>query len=463
MSMKELTPAEIAKALNGQLRNAEGADVNKEVSCVEIDSRKIEPGGVFIATVGEKVDGHSFVGQVAEKGVVCAVVEKEGDYPLPYILVENSFEALKKIAAFYRDKLDIPIIGITGSVGKTSTKEFIATVLSQKYSVQKTAGNFNNEVGMPLTILSIRPEHEIAVVEMGISHFGEMERLASISRPDTCVITNIGQCHLENLIDRDGVLKEKTEMLRFMNSGGSIVLNGDDDKLIGVKAPIGTKLYHYGFGDVNDIRPASVESRGLLGSKAILKTSGNLEEDITIEANIPLPGRHMVYNAMAAARIGLIYGMSAEEIAEGIAAVQATGGRSHVMELGRFTVIDDCYNANPVSMKAAIDLLGTADGRKVAILGDMFELGENEKALHEEVGKYAADNNIDVIVTIGKLSSNMCRGAKTGNSEVFWFETRDEAVDELAKILKAGDSILVKASHGMELQAVIEKIKDIGR
>lgn len=461
MSMKNLTLANIAGVLNGQIKNSEGYDISREVTCVEIDSRKIQPGGVFIATKGEKVDGHTFVESVFEKGAVCAIVEKEGNYPIPYIVVEDSFDALKKIAGFYRQNLDIPVVGITGSVGKTSTKEFIATVLSEKFCVLKTMGNYNNEVGMPLTILSIRPEHEIAVVEMGISHFGEMERLASISRPDTCVITNIGQCHLENLIDTDGVLKEKTQMLRFMNTRGNVVLNGDDDKLGEVKAPFETKLFHYGFESGNDITPVEIEEKGFKGTRVTLEVEQNNAQALVLEANIPLPGRHMVYNAMAAVRIGLIYGMNTEEIVKGIEAMKATDGRSHVMSVGEYTVIDDCYNANPVSMKAAIDLLKSTEGRKVAILGDMFELGQREESMHEEVGRYAAENGIDVIITIGKLSSNMYKGAQTGNSPVYYFETKEEAVEELKEILKPNDTVLVKASHGMQLDAIIEWFKGL--
>lgn len=234
--MKNMTLENIAKACKGTLYGAvqaeEKAPEQEEASCVVIDSRKIEPGGIFIATRGERVDGHTFIPAVAEKGALGVVCEEAPKHAgIPYILVEDSFKALKDIAGYYRQQLDIWVVGITGSVGKTSTKELIASVLSMKYHVLKTQGNFNNEVGLPLTVLSIREEHQIAVLEMGISGFGEMHRLSKIARPDICVMTNIGQCHLENLGSREGILQAKSEIFDYMNPDGYVFVNGDDDML----------------------------------------------------------------------------------------------------------------------------------------------------------------------------------------------------------------------------------------
>lgn len=452
--MKNMTLENIALACGGVLCGGEGNQT--ESSCVVIDSRKIEKDGVFIATKGERVDGHDFIPQVAEKGALGIVCERKPENcEIPYILVEDSFVALKKIAEYYRGQLSVHVVGITGSVGKTSTKEFIAGVLSRKYSVLKTQGNFNNEVGLPLTVLSIRQKHQVAVLEMGISNFGEMHRLSRIARPDVCVITNIGQCHLENLGTREGILKAKSEIFDFMNPEGDIFVNGDDDLLAGIKPKTVKKPVHFGMHPCNEVYASDVMNRGLLGSSAVIHL-GNY----VFPVEIPLPGGHMVYNALAAAAVGNCLGLTKEEMKEGIAAVEAVGGRSHVIALPSRTIIDDCYNANPVSMKSAIDLLTMALGRKVAILGDMFELGTNENELHGEVGAYAAEKKIDVLICVGSLSKNMYDSAcKESTGQVHYFETRDEMLRLVWGILKPGDNILVKASHGMHFETVVEALQ----
>ncbi|MCR4788142.1 MAG: UDP-N-acetylmuramoyl-tripeptide--D-alanyl-D-alanine ligase, partial [Lachnospiraceae bacterium] len=392
--------------------------------------------------------------------------EKEPeDCAIPYILVDSSFKALMDIASFYRDNLTIPVIGITGSVGKTSTKEFIAATLATKYRVCKTEGNFNNEVGMPLTILSIREEHEIAVIEMGISDFGEMTRLASVSKPDACVITNIGKCHLEKLGNRDGVLKAKTEMFAYLDHDGAIFLNGDDDRLINVKKPWNRDIQYFGMQETNDIYASDVINKGLLGSDAVIcYRKGDREGSLGV--HIPIPGDHMVYNALASVAVGLEYGLSEEQIIRGIASVSPTSGRSNILSTPSYTLIDDCYNANPVSVKAAIDLLSKADSRKVAILGDMFELGKDEEKLHYSIGEYVFLHGIDVLVSIGKLSVNMYDAAVKGangneHKKVYHFDTKEEAINALPEILRKDDAILVKASHGMHFENIVEYLKTI--
>lgn len=453
--MKNLSLNNIARVLKGELKNTEGFDCDREATCVDLDSRRIEEGGIFIATRGEKVDGHTFLGQVAQKGAIGAIVEKDiPDCPVPYILVKDSFQALTELATYYRSCLKIPVIGITGSVGKTSTKEFVAGTLSAKYKVCKTQMNHNNEIGVPLTILTIQDDDEIAVVEMGISHFGEMSRLTAVVKPDTVVITNIGPCHLEFLGDRDGVLKAKTEIFEAMNPAGLIFLNGDDDKLSTVKKPYDREIVHFGMSASNEICAADIKSKGLLGSDATIKMYG-----FKIPVHVPLPGKHMVLNAMVAAGVAKEYKLTNEEIAKGIASVEPTKGRSHIVETSKYTLIDDCYNANPASMKSALDLLNMADTRKVAILGDMFELGSDEKALHSEVGEYAVNHGVDLLITIGNLSESMYEGALNsvlgGGASIYCFKTKEEAMDKLPKLLKRDDSILIKASHGMHLEEIV--------
>lgn len=458
--MKNMSLRQIADACGGQLYNAEDS-LTKEATGVVMDSRLVEQDYIFIATVGERVDGHSFIQQVYEKGALAVICEKvPSEITGPYILVQNSFEALKAIAKWYRMHLDIKVIGITGSVGKTSTKEFISSVLAQKYHVLKTEGNYNNEVGMPLTILKLREEHELAVLEMGISDFGEMHRLSEIAKPDLCVITNIGQCHLENLGSRKGILKAKSEIFDFMNKKGHICLNGDDDMLATIEDVNGIKPIRFGMGTENTVYATNVNSKGLFGSTCIIHTDSS-----TFQAEIPLPGDHMILNALAATCVGRILQLSDEQIAAGIASVPSVSGRSNILRLNNITIIDDCYNANPVSMKAAIDLLKLADTRKVAILGDMFELGKNEVNLHYEIGTYAALSGIDVLICVGSLSENMFQGAQNANSikEFLYFKTRDELMNELPKLLHNNDTILVKASHSMGFERIVTQLTELGQ
>ena len=464
--MKNMTLKNIADFLGSPLNNAEGKE-QQEITGAVLDSRKVEEGFLFFATRGEKVDGHSFIPQVAEKKAALVICEEAPTVDIPYILVEDTFAALKEVASLYREQLSIPVIGITGSVGKTSTKEMIAAALGAKFNVLKTQGNFNNEVGLPLTILGIRPEHEVAVVEMGISDFGEMHRLSRVARPNVCVITNIGQCHLENLIDRDGVLKAKTEIFDFMQEDGYVVLNGDDDKLASIKEVKGKAPYFFGLNmetrtnacdnDVINNKAAfatDIQNHGLFGSDFKMNLFGR-----ELDASVPLPGQHMVINALAAATVGKLLGMEEEDILKGIASVQATGGRSNIMKLTDKTVIDDCYNANPVSMKAAIDLLMMAQGKKVVILGDMYELGTDELALHREVGMYAAMARLDGMIFIGKLSKEMYEGAMKLRALPEYYPDKEAFFAAHNSEDFADTTVLVKASHGMHFEEIVEWLK----
>lgn len=293
-------------------------------------------------------------------------------------------------------------------MGKTSTKEFVASVLSQKYRVHKTLGNYNNEIGVPLTVLSMPEDTEVAVLEMGINHFGEMHNLSRIARPDICIMTNIGQCHLEFLGSREGILKAKSEIFDFMGEDGAVCVNGDDDMLSTIKEVKGKPPVTFGLSSSCRIYAADIAGRGLLGSEAVIH---DRKAGISFNAKIPLPGGHMVYNALAATAAGRLLGLTPEEISKGIAAVEGVSGRSHIIELADKVVIDDCYNANPVSMEAALDLLLQADGRTVAVLGDMFELGKEEAKLHERVGGYAVEKGVDCLICTGKLSRHMYEGA----------------------------------------------------
>lgn len=492
MSMN-LSVEEIAEACGGKLVLRGNMKGDTNVSSVVIDSRKIEAGGVFIATLGERVDGHRFVSQVFEAGAGLAVVQKPPEQVQAetgvdcscwgsYVLVEETPGALRDIAEYYRRKLDIRIVGITGSVGKTSTKEFIAGVLAEKLKVLKTEGNFNNEIGVPLTLLRIRAEHEAAVVEMGISDFGEMHRLSRMVRPDVCVITNIGQCHLENLKTRDGILKAKSEIFDFMAEDGEVCLNGGDDKLSALTEVKGRRPHFFGLGGnpAEEVTAESMESHGLWGSDAVLRFRLNEDADGAKKAagmsgadelsiHVPLPGTHMVLNAAAAACVAVLFGLTPQEIARGIERVAPVSGRGHLIRLSEYTLIDDCYNANPASMQAAIDLLAMADTEKVAILGDMFELGENSDALHGKVGEYAAAAGIHRIICVGENSRHTFWAAADHAEEttqVTHFPDRETLLKALAEkreeYIPTGSTVLIKASHGMEFAEVLKFLEERG-
>lgn len=569
-----LTLGDIAAACKGKLvLRGKEAVLDRRVSSVDVDSRKVAAGGVFIATLGERVDGHKFIVPVFARGGILAVTQKtpeevEAEHGCKaeewgsYLLVEDTLRALREIGEAYRRKLHTKIVGLTGSSGKTTTKEFIAGVLGERYRVMKTEGNYNNEIGVPLTLLGIRDEHEVAVVEMGISDFGEMHRLSKMARPDVCVITNIGQSHLKDLKSRDGILKAKSEIFDFMAEDGEICLNGEDDKLITLKEVKGHKPHFFGLGTnpEEEVAAEEIVCHGLEGSDVVLRMdvaqtmdvgrareaagqtvdagkaceaamdagrvcgaagqtvdegkaceaamdagraceaagqavqadrtceaagqttcAGRACEDvehIRVAVHVPQPGRHMVLNAAAAACVARLFGLTGEEIRSGIAKVASVGGRANLIKVNGYTLIDDCYNANPESMRAAIDLLALADTKKVAILGDMFNLGEDYDKLHGQMGIHAVDAGIENIICVGEASKFMYEAAvkraeETGKNRVpdsqwgeasvsiTYFPDRQALLERLSdsNLIPEGSTILVKASHGMEFAEVLESLR----
>lgn len=456
--MKNMTLREITAACGG-IYCGDADSAGREVSSVVIDSRKVEKDSLFVAIRGARADGHKFIPQTMEAGALCALSEEDlGAVPYPYIRVNSCLQALKDLAEHYRRGLDIKVVGISGSVGKTSTKEMIASVLGQHYRVLKTEGNFNNEIGVPLTIFRIREEHEIAVLEMGINHFGEMTRLAKMARPDICVLTNIGVAHMELLGSRDGILKAKSEMFAYMNPQGSVFLNGDDDKLITYVPENGVKPVYFGLGDQASYRAEHIRPQGLDGTDATFHTPHS-----TFSAHISIPGEHMVYNALAGIAVGCALGLTDDEIKAGIEALEPLAGRNHLIKTDSYTIIDDCYNANPVSMKASLDVLSKASTRTVAILGDMGELGEAEEVMHSEVGAHAAHAGIRVLICIGSLAKAIFHGAAESDSknqiEVHYFIDKETFFANMQDILQKGDTILVKASHAMRFEEIVKKLE----
>ncbi len=455
--MKNLTPLNIAKSCGGHYHGPKEIE-NTEVTAVTTDSRKVTKGCLYVPFKGSRADGHDFIAQVMKDGALVTLTEHAEGLPAgcPYILVDSTAEAIQKIAGFYRRALDVSVVGITGSVGKTSTKEMVAAVLSQKYRTLKTLGNFNNNLGLPLTIFRLTQEDEVAVLEMGISHFGEMEKLAETAQPDTMVITNIGTCHLEFLKDRDGVFQAKTECFDYVKLGGTVILNGEDDKLIQVKDVHGRQPIFYGRSPRFRVYADNIRPLGIRGIACTI----NLDED-SIDVTIPVAGEHQVLNALCAAAVGYTYGLTLEEIKAGIESLETLRGRFHIIENDHYTVIDDCYNANPMSMKASLDVLKDAAGRKVAILGDMGELGNDEKMLHYGVGTYTAALPIDSYLIVGSLAKQIANGIRKENDSVHIaeYDTVEELLADLKNQVKEKDTILVKASHFMQFDKIVDALK----
>ena len=446
--MKKFTLGEIAESCGGKFVGLD-SDKNIEITSVERDSRQIKQNSLFLAIKGERVDGHDYIEKCYDAGAICAVCEKAPKNPTkPYILVDSTLEAVKKIAKAYREKFDIPIIGVSGSVGKTSTKEMLYAVLSQKYDTHKTQGNLNNELGVPITLLAMPENAEAAVIEMGISDFGEMHRLSEMVQPTICVLTIIGCCHLENLGNRDGVLKAKTEMFDFADKNAEYVLNGDDDKLSTVENVGGKKPIFFGFSDTNSYFAKNIENNAEGGVKCTL-----CFENTELDVVIPAIGNYMVSNALAAVAVGKLCGLSDEQLINGVQAYKTVGSRANVINTGRIRIIDDCYNANPTSVKASLDTLKNFSGRKVAILGDMKELGAEELVLHYETGEYAKAC-ADIVLAVGELSKELAKGA---NGK--WFADIEQIKEALPSLIKDGDTVLVKASHSMQFEKIVEFLK----
>lgn len=455
--MRRFSFEDVVNATGGTPVNSER--VVRKITNVTMDSRKVVQGSLFVAIKGERVDGHDFIKEVFSKGAAAVLCDHVPEGIIgPCVVVEDTVKGLQEVARWYRSILNVKVVGITGSVGKTSTKEMVAAVLAEKFNVLKTIGNYNNEIGLPLTVLSIEEDTEIAVLEMGISDFGEMRVLSRIACPDICVITNIGQCHLEFLHDRDGILKAKSEIFEFMNPEGRIYLNGDDDKLVTVTEVKGIKPTFFGLKDTNDVYPASKESMGLGGTRMRISLRGSL-----FDAEIHMLGDHMVSNAMAASAIASDLGMDKNQIAAGLYTAKTIDGRSNLIPKGTGYIIDDCYNASPASMMAALDTLNLATGRKVAILGDMFELGPDSDNMHAAVGRYAVSIGIDKLICVGENCRHMYSAAlkEKGTTGIGYYTDLESLIKNLRIEIKEGDNVLVKSSHGMGFAKLVEALKEL--
>lgn len=426
-----------------------------EFDNISTDSRTIKEGDFFIALVSETNDGHKYIDMVNKKGASAVLTDRDIDDDISYVKVEDTTKAFGDIAKYYKKRFDIPFVAITGSVGKTTTKDMIAAVLSQKYKTLKTEGNFNNHLGVPITLLRLDESYECAVIEMGMNHFNEISYLTNIVNPDISVITNVGVSHIENLGSREGILKAKCEIFEGMKTDGLKVINYDNDMLRTIEGKY-SNICYFSAESKTDIYADNIEEKGIRGISCVIHTP-----KFSFDCDIPIPGRHMVSNAMAATAVGLALGLSKEEISTGISTFVPTGGRMEIIENDTITIINDVYNANPVSTMAGIDVLAYEKGKKCCILGDMFELGNYGPKLHFEVGEYAAKKNIDIIVCIGDISKNMYEGAVSANlnSDIYYFKTQEEFLDSIDSIVEEDLTVLVKASRGMHFEKTVEKLR----
>ncbi len=459
--MEPMTIRELLEAVNGRLLG-EFNDVNRTVSRVETDSRTIHEGSLFIPLVGERFDGHAYINAALEGGAAGCLTQRERESYLPgkfYIKVDSTHRALRDLARWYKRKFPIPVVAITGSVGKTTTKDMVAAVLGERFKVLKTEGNLNNDIGVPMTLLRLNGEHEAAVLELGMNHAGEIDYLSAIVEPDVVLITNIGDSHIEHFGSREKILEAKCEIFHHAHKGAFAVLNGDDPLLRTLDGTLSHEILWCGTGEYNDYRACRVESDGKSRITCEVKTP-----DMECTVEIPALGEHMVYPTLMAAAVGERFGLTQKEITDGVLHFAPTKMRMNIIQRGEgITILNDTYNANPQSMRAAVGVLGTsAGGFKVAVLGDMFELGPLAPALHAGIGEYLGKAGVDCLVAVGELAKHIYDAAeKAGVPELHYCAGKKEALPVLAQVVKPGCTVLVKASRGMAFEELVEYLKVI--
>lgn len=453
--MEALSVKDLLQATNGNL--VSGNELDK-INNISIDSRKAKLGDVFIAIIGENLDGHKFMQSALDNGCKTFIKNRSNSIKfessdINLIEVDDTTIALGDIAKYYKEKFVIPYIGVTGSVGKTTTKDMIYAAISNNFDTLKNEGNFNNHIGVPLTLFNLNKKHECAIIEMGMSNFNEIEYLANIVNPKIGVISNIGLSHIENLGSQDGILKAKLEITTNFDENNILIVNGDDEYLSKVcKEDCNYNLKTFGFNSNNDVYCTEyIMSEDSINFKCIIDGK---EEAIFI----PTVGKHNIYNAMAAILVGLTLGMELEDIKLGLRGFTASKMRLDIFKKNDLTIINDAYNASPDSMKAALDILGRYERRRVAILGDMFEMGEHSEYGHRLVGE-SSINNVDVLITVGDMSKFIGDEAKKlglDNNNIHHFENKELAIESLNNIINKDDVVLVKASRGMKLEQIVE-------
>lgn len=454
--MEKLSIKEIIEATGGTLLWGNDDEI---IESVTTDSRRDGRNMLFVPLEGDTFDGHEFIRAAFDMGAVASLTHKDTEAVCDHTLIRvaDTKKALGDIARFYLNKYRVPVLAVTGSVGKTTTKDMVAAALGADYNVLKTQGNFNNDIGLPLTVFNLERENNMAVLEMGMNHFGEIAYLASIAHPDKAVITNVGMSHIENLGSREGILKAKLEITDFFDAGNTLFINGDDDMLRTVCRD-SFKLVKFAIDNKDaDYRAENIKKSAL-----------SIEFDAVYDGGrahirVELPGIHNIYNALAAFAVCKSYGMADGDIARGIASFKPSAMRMDITDTEKLTIINDCYNASPASVEAAIDVLCTAEAqRRVAILGDILEMGAFAPEAHEELGAKAVKMGVDLLITVGQNAKYMNIGAeKQGMSQAdsLHFDSNKQLIAALGGLLEQGDAVLVKASRGMKLEQVADALK----
>ena len=451
----QITFNEMLKAMDGEVI-VQGKEIKFNKIC--IDTRKVEKDNVFLAIKGANFNGNDFALKALELGASVVIIDEvkfnieDVNVNGTVIKVKNTRQALLDLAKFYREKLGLKVIGVTGSTGKTSTKDLIAALLSDKYKVFKTKGNFNNDIGLPLMILELTCDYDVAVLEMGMSSLGEIELLADVARPDIGVITNIGLSHIENLKTQENILKAKMEISTFFNENNVLIVNGEDEFLKNISGK-SFKVKKIGYNHEYDVYASNI----ILREDETKFSAHAFGEEAVF--TLPMAGKHNVLNAMLAIEVAECLGVSFNEMILGLDNLEATSMRLQVIKREGLTIINDCYNASPDSMKSSLDVLSAYKNcRKVAILGDMYELGDEAKRAHFQVGEYARDK-VDLLIVIGEHINNFKDGFK--NDNIIMYNTKEECIKELKSIVKKDDVVLVKASRGVKLEDVVKKLEEV--
>ncbi len=450
--MRTFTTEEIAKATGGV------ASGHAEVTSVVIDNREARPGSLFIAIKGERLDGHQFIDSAVEAGATAVLCHKDVSCKVPTVKVADTTKAFLDLAKSYRLEYDIPVVALTGSVGKTTTKEMIWCVLNAKYHAHKTYKNWNNEIGLPKVLLRLEPEHTALVLELGMNHKGEISTLSKTALPDIGVITNVGVSHIENLGSREGILAAKLELLDGMKPGSPLLLNKDNDMLSTVDLPDYNIRWFAIHDETADIRAEDIEYLDDSTVFTVVSDRGRCKVEL------PTTGEHNVYDALAAIGVGLELEIPLEDAAAALKQYRPAGMREKVVEKGGVTVIEDCYNASPDSMKAMAETLmlkGAPGRRKIAIIGDMLELGDYSEEAHALAGQYMAEAGVDLLITYGPMSKFAAQSAREhGLLRVFDFQDKADLTAKLTGMLKPGDVVAVKGSRGMQMEEIIQNIYD---
>lgn len=461
--MITITLGQLLQAVHGKLLGT-FADLNAPVAHVDTDSRNIHENALFIPLVGERFDGHAYINMALENGAVgCLTARDRESYREDkfYVKVSNTERALGDLAAWYKERFSIPFVGVTGSVGKTTAKDMIAAVLGTRFKVLKTEGNFNNNVGLPLTILRLDESYQVCVLEMGMDRFGEIDYLGGIVKPDVGVITNIGDAHIERLGSRENILKAKCELLPHVKKDGLLVLNGDDELLTTLRGNTPVDTVFCGKADGLEYKAALTGGDGVSHIHCRL-TTPKLDREVMI----PALGEHMIYPTLIAAAVAERFGLTAEEIEQGLTQFVPTRMRMNILKRASgITILDDTYNANPQSMRAAVSVLADSLGSwKAAVLGDMLELGPFAPALHTGVGECLGKAGINCLVAVGEMAQYIAQGAReSGVPQVYHFASREEAESVLPQILRPDSTILVKASRGMRLEELTASLLKLTR